>query len=720
MYYTRLSHTKFRYHGELFTAQYLKKLYSVAQRYTSGQSFEPMHLTKSDKEGFPAVLEPFRNFLQGTANQRIAALTVLSLYKLINSVNEVIDLDSIIVGEPVFDMPPIKEGNTFFDKYASLNPTEINLKIASSFKHIVNDMFPTGSNTDRIDRINNNSTIHISSKNGPNGPALETAALDFIAIRNSKLFDRICRLADITKNLKLQEVIADFFNSPPTLLTNTQTYTSRLSLKQESGGKNRIFAIGDYFTQSALKGFHTYLFSFLRTLVQDGTHNQNYVSQIAKEWSEDEIDDVYSIDLSKATDRLPATILGDIVISIYNKAFANLWYLIMVDRDFKVPSQDSEHTFVKYVVGQPMGIYSSWAMLATWHHVICRMCLHILDIPISKEKAQYLIIGDDVVMRGKRVAELYCYIVTTICGIEVSPTKGFSPDTKVQGRCPFAVSSPMKSVEVAKRIFIDGIELSPVSPVLIRESMRFPHEFPNLFIELREKGTIIPSYPLAVATLSNFCNQPRASLEAATFPISPALLEVSVDTEGNMSWPLQESHPVYWFSNPQMKFWMVYSIFGKYLRRDGKLAIAKFEETAQRYVEATQSHEWVLNKGKIIFRSDAQSRLLIKICKLANIQLQRLFTEYTGLLINYESGLIKGDIDLRLVRRYVGKLQVILELNAVLDKSKNRYSSPDAQKFSSRTITKVANGLKYFFGLPGDISDNISMFDNIKPHGLVY
>jgi hypothetical protein len=310
--------------------------------------------------------------------------------------------------------------------------------------------------------------------------------------------------------------------------------------------------------------------------------------------------------------------------------------------------------------------------------------------------------------------------VTNICGIEVSPTKGFSPDTKVPGRAPLSGISPMKSVEVAKRIFVDGIELSPVSPVLIRESMRFPHEFPNLLIELGEKGTIIPSYPLAAVTLSRFCKQPRASMEAATFPISPALKEVTVDSEGRMTWPLQDSHPVYWFSNPEIKFWMVYSIFGKFLRRDGKLAIARFEETAQRYVEATQSHIWELNKGKIIFRSDAQSRLLIKICKLANIQLQRLFTEYTGLLINYESGLIKGDIDLRMVRRHVGKLQVILELNAVLDKSQNRYSSPDAQKFSSRTITKVSNGLKYFFGLPGSVSDNISMFDNIKPHGLVY
>jgi hypothetical protein len=696
-------------------------LYSIAQRYTAGQSFEPMIFTKSDKEGFPELLEPFRPFLEGNANQRIAALTVLSLYKLIETENSVVDLSSIVEGEPVIDMPPIKEGITYFDKYASLNPTEINLKIASSFKHIVNSMFPTGSNTDRIDKINRNSTIHISSKNGPNGPALETASMDFIAIRNSKLFDRICRLADITKNIPLQEVIGDFFNHPPTFLYESyNTCTSKLSLKQESGGKNRIFAIGDYFTQSALKGFHTFLFSFLRGLPQDGTHNQNYVSQIAKEWSEDEIDDVYSIDLSKATDRLPALVLGDIVMSIYNKAFANLWFLIMTDRDFVVPGEPGKT--VKYAVGQPMGLYSSWAMLAVWHHIICRMCLHILDIPISKEKAQYLVIGDDVVMRGKRVAELYCYIVTNILGIEVSPVKGFSPETKVQGRCPLSDAAPMKSVEVAKRIFVDGIELSPISPVLIRESMRFPHEFPNLFIELEEKGTILPSYPQAIWTLSRYCKQPTASIEAATFPLSPAPSGVVLNEDGTMSWPLQGSHPVYWFSNPEMKFWMIYSIFGKYLRRNGKLAIAKFEETAQRYVEATQSHIWDLKKGKKIykFKSDAQSRLLIKICKMANISLNRLFTEYTGLIINYESGLIKGDIDLRIVRRQVGKLQVILELESVLDKSKNRYSSPDAQKFSSRTITKVAQGLKYFFGLPGSISDNIHMFDNIKPHGLVY
>jgi len=66
-------------------------------------------------------------------------------------------------------------------------------------------------------------------------------------------------------------------------------------------GKTRVIAIGDYFSQTVLKPFHTYLFSVLRRINQDCTFNQSeFLSKMDINQGP-----FYSMDLSNATDRFP-------------------------------------------------------------------------------------------------------------------------------------------------------------------------------------------------------------------------------------------------------------------------------------------------------------------------------------------------------------------------------------------------------------------------------
>lgn len=49
----------------------------------------------------------------------------------------------------------------------------------------------------------------------------------------------------------------------------------KLSKKLEAAGKIRVFAMVDVWTQSLLKPLHLALFSFLKSLPNDGTFDQN-------------------------------------------------------------------------------------------------------------------------------------------------------------------------------------------------------------------------------------------------------------------------------------------------------------------------------------------------------------------------------------------------------------------------------------------------------------
>lgn len=81
----------------------------------------------------------------------------------------------------------------------------------------------------------------------------------------------------------------------------------QLSMKEEAAGKIRVFALVDIWTQSVLKPLHDGLFSFLKSLPNDGTFDQH--ASVRRCFEKSKLANCsYGYDLSAATDRLPISL----------------------------------------------------------------------------------------------------------------------------------------------------------------------------------------------------------------------------------------------------------------------------------------------------------------------------------------------------------------------------------------------------------------------------
>jgi len=78
---------------------------------------------------------------------------------------------------------------------------------------------------------------------------------------------------------------------------------------------------------------------------------------------------------------------------------------------------------IKYAVGQPMGAYSSFAMLALTHHVIVYIASK--RVGVNPKSLIYMVLGDDGAMANSKVAKSYMEVFSEL-GLEINPLKGFS------------------------------------------------------------------------------------------------------------------------------------------------------------------------------------------------------------------------------------------------------------------------------------------------------
>jgi len=230
----------------------------------------------------------------------------------------------------------------------------------------------------------------------------------------------------------------------------------KLSFKEEAAGKLRVFAIVDNFTQWLLYPLHKLIFKLLRSIPMDGTFNQlkpihRLLKLKAKEF--------YSLDLSAATDRLPI-VIQESLLNVWFRVvpdFGTHWANILVKRSYRYTSNPKYNNhkhglsgFVKYAVGQPMGALSSWAMLALTHHFLVQVSAwRIGFVAPGVMYKNYALLGDDLVICDKPVARSYLELMSQI-GVAINLNKSI-------------LSPSGKGLEFAKRTFIDGMDVSPIS-----------------------------------------------------------------------------------------------------------------------------------------------------------------------------------------------------------------------------------------------------------------
>jgi hypothetical protein len=91
----------------------------------------------------------------------------------------------------------------------------------------------------------------------------------------------------------------------------------KLGFKEEAAGKVRVFAMVDPLTQWLLAPLHKLLFSILRRLPMDGTFNQlSPIRRLLKVANSKNLP-LYSLDLSSATDRLPAKLQARLLDNLF-------------------------------------------------------------------------------------------------------------------------------------------------------------------------------------------------------------------------------------------------------------------------------------------------------------------------------------------------------------------------------------------------------------------
>ena len=89
---------------------------------------------------------------------------------------------------------------------------------------------------------------------------------------------------------------------------------------------------------------------------------------------------------------MPVDLQQKVLEKLLGEDLSTLWKTLLVDREFNYPGGQ-----LRYAVGQPMGMLSSWAAMAITHHAIMNYC----------HKGFYGVIGDDMAIASKNGTEKY-------------------------------------------------------------------------------------------------------------------------------------------------------------------------------------------------------------------------------------------------------------------------------------------------------------------------
>jgi hypothetical protein len=281
---------------------------------------------------------------------------------------------------------------------------------------------------------------------GPNGPSILTSHYDAKAILGDQdLLENLGQLASLTGNEWIWELMVNLGAQVP----GDNYLSGRISLLQEGGGKTRVIAIGDYWSQNLLSPIHKKLMDVLRRLVTDGTYGQE--KQVERIQRESLGHKTYSYDLTSATDRFPVRIQEILLSFVFNPEIASVWRKVLTQRSYAYKDE-----MVSWAVGQPLGMLSSWAAFSLTHHCFIEFAAARKGI---KSFRDYAVLGDDVVIWNEMVAQEYADLCKEI-GLTINLAKSLISDDQNH------------RVEFAKRIILNGVEISGLKANILNKASR--------------------------------------------------------------------------------------------------------------------------------------------------------------------------------------------------------------------------------------------------------
>jgi len=251
------------------------------------------------------------------------------------------------------------------------------------------------------------------------------------------------------------------FDNMAQALEGTYLRPGKLSQVIEGGGKRRLFAIGNYIKQRLLHPIHTWAMKIFSSIPMDGTYNQDRPIQLLAKKEKRKNNyftlNIFSYDLKSATDRFPLSFIYERFQSFFGPTMASSVVSSTLGLNSfdissllnRIPGKKRGPVLVSFTRGQPLGYYSSWALFSLSHHFLVWLAAEVA-LQSDSRFEWYALLGDDIVIANKKVAEEYCRMLD-IMGVAISKEKSFLSNNG--------------SLEFAKRFFTKGLskDLSPVS-----------------------------------------------------------------------------------------------------------------------------------------------------------------------------------------------------------------------------------------------------------------
>jgi len=421
--------------GLPFTIKYMKAVKLSITRFVAGKPINVNHSLVSITNGFPTKFLYLKDFVATLHGKRLIN-SLLTYTRALKPLKKEIQ-------KPNY--------NTISDPYKGKNYTIPTWYI---------DRFVSNYNLKSAIPKWDNDLHYISNKSSPFGKAtlsglyglfymlnVATTPINYMSNLLGNRFDKVLKPV-------LELVYTDHRSF---VHLKTPKSPGKLSIVEDPELKRRIIAMVDYYSQWLLRPIHDCLLKLLTHFPCDRTFTQDPFHQ----WEKGLGNSFWSLDLTAATDRFPIFLQEKLLSKIFDENLSSNWKGLLIDRDYETPEGNS----IRYSVGQPMGAYSSWAAFTITHHLVVQWAAYIST---GKDNFKnYIILGDDIVIRNDKVARRYIKIMNKL-GVDISMQK-----THVS----------INTYEFAKRWIHQGKEVSGLSLRGIVNNLNNPITIINIVYE---------------------------------------------------------------------------------------------------------------------------------------------------------------------------------------------------------------------------------------------
>jgi hypothetical protein len=202
-----------------------------------------------------------------------------------------------------------------------------------------------------------------------------------------------------------------------------------------------------------------------------------------------------------------------------------MWAKILSNMEFSFGDKK-----FKYSIGQPMGLYSSWATFTITHHCVVHF---ISDYYCNKKfPGMYGIVGDDNFLTDPQIAYYYNKFMESV-GVKVNLMKSYAPEVtfnpndksqKINMKLP-------STCEFVKRLSHQGVEVTGISPGIILQGFNSYWNTAELFSFLTLHGFAdISKPPVSQIAKMLGLNKYQTTMLACSFRLNELLGAPSFDS----------------------------------------------------------------------------------------------------------------------------------------------------------------------------------------------